>query len=153
MSRNDRIFVHHGNKLEFFADLLAAWSLGACVIPIDSRLTQFEVETLAAATTPRFSLWHGGIDESIASTFADDVNVLETSDLFSEKSVAPPLALIGSDSLEKHRICGRQVWSTMIVESIEDHLIVAGNRKRMQVYEWLEVICSRPWMGAYLRSC
>ena len=41
----------------------------------------------------------------------------------------------------------------MIVESIEDHLIVAGNRERMQVYEWLEVICSRPWMGAYLRRC
>ena len=91
MSRNDRIFVHHGNKLEFFADLAAAWSLGACVIPIDPRLTQFEVETLAAAATPRFSLWHGGIDESIAATLAGDVNVLDTSDLFSEKSDAPPL--------------------------------------------------------------
>ena len=85
IARNDRVFVHHGNKLEFFADLLAAWSLGACVIPIDSRLTRFEVETLAAAATPRLSLWHGGIDESIASTLADlDVQVLDTSDVFRE---------------------------------------------------------------------
>ena len=43
----DRVFLHYGNTAEFFVDLVALWSLGACAVPIDSRLTPFEVETLA----------------------------------------------------------------------------------------------------------
>ena len=39
LSRGDRVFLHFGNRLEFFAELLAVWRLGGCVIPIDSRLT------------------------------------------------------------------------------------------------------------------
>ncbi len=53
------VFVHFGNCLEFFADLLALWNAGACAAPIDPRLTAFEVETLARAAAPRFSLWLG----------------------------------------------------------------------------------------------
>ena len=58
LRRYDRVFLHHGNSLEFFADLLAIWNLGACAIPLDPRLTPFEVETLAAAAKPRFSIWN-----------------------------------------------------------------------------------------------
>ena len=54
---SDRVFLHHGNTLEFFVDLLAVWELGGCAIPIDGRLTAFEVETLAGAAKPRFSVW------------------------------------------------------------------------------------------------
>ena len=53
LQRGDRVFAHHGNTLEFFADLLAVWGLGACLVPIDGRLTAFEVETLARAARPR----------------------------------------------------------------------------------------------------
>jgi len=53
----DLVFVHFGNTLEFFADLLALWSLGACVAPVDPRLTAFEIETLMRSAAPRFSLW------------------------------------------------------------------------------------------------
>ncbi|HKU85061.1 MAG TPA: class I adenylate-forming enzyme family protein [Casimicrobiaceae bacterium] len=56
LRRFDRVFLHHGNSIEFFADLLAVWHLGACAIPIDPRLTPFEVETLAAAAKPRLSI-------------------------------------------------------------------------------------------------
>ncbi len=59
LARADRVFLHYGNTPEFFVDLLAVWSLGGCAVPIDSRLTPFEVETLARAATPRFSLWSG----------------------------------------------------------------------------------------------
>ena len=59
MSQSDRVFLHHGNSLEFFVDLMAIWTLSGCAVPIDSRLTKFEVETLARAATPRFSLWCG----------------------------------------------------------------------------------------------
>src|SRR6188508_2306908 len=43
----DRAFIHFGNCHEFFAELLAIWSLGACSVPIDPRFTAFEIETLA----------------------------------------------------------------------------------------------------------
>ena len=51
---SDVVFMHYGNTLEFFVDLLAIWSLGGCAVPIDSRLTTFEIETLARAARPRF---------------------------------------------------------------------------------------------------
>lgn len=53
----DRVFIHYGNRLEFFVDLLAIWSLGGCAVPLNPQLTPFEVETLARAAAPRFSLW------------------------------------------------------------------------------------------------
>jgi acyl-CoA synthetase (AMP-forming)/AMP-acid ligase II len=56
MVRGDRVFIHYGNSLEFFVDLLAVWWLGGCAIPIDARLTPFEIETLARAARPRFGL-------------------------------------------------------------------------------------------------
>ncbi len=46
LSRGDRVFLPFGNSLEFFAELLAIWKLGACAVPIDSRLTAFEIRTL-----------------------------------------------------------------------------------------------------------
>ena len=67
LRRFDRVFLHHGNTLEFFADLLAIWRLGGCAVPIDSRLTPFEVETLAGAATPRFSIWRESPDSALAA--------------------------------------------------------------------------------------
>jgi acyl-CoA synthetase (AMP-forming)/AMP-acid ligase II len=65
-----RVFLHHGNTIEFFADLLAVWRLGACAVPLDPSLTPFEVETLARAASPRLSLWCGGADGEIAARLA-----------------------------------------------------------------------------------
>jgi len=28
MSQSDRVFLHYGNQIEFFVDILAIWSLG-----------------------------------------------------------------------------------------------------------------------------
>ena len=52
-----RVFLHYGNSLEFFVDLLAIWSVGGTAVPIDFRMTDFEVETLAGAGRPGFSVW------------------------------------------------------------------------------------------------
>jgi acyl-CoA synthetase (AMP-forming)/AMP-acid ligase II len=52
----DRVLIHFGNTLEFFAELLAIWRVGACVIPVDARLTPFEVEKLATAARTRFNV-------------------------------------------------------------------------------------------------
>ena len=71
LSSGDRVFLHHGNTLEFFADLVALWSLGACVVPIDARLTPFEIEVLARAASPRFSLWLGSAEAATAGVLSD----------------------------------------------------------------------------------
>jgi len=52
----DRVLIHFGNRLEFFAELLAIWNCGACAIPVDARLTPFEVGKLAATARARFSV-------------------------------------------------------------------------------------------------
>ena len=63
----DRVFVGFGNRLEFFADLLAVWRLGGCVVPVDPRLTVFEIEALAAAARPRLFLHAGELDAALAA--------------------------------------------------------------------------------------
>ena len=63
VARGDRVFLHHGNTLEFFVDLLAVWRLGACAVPIDPRLTPYEVDALARAARPRCAVWRG-VDRS-----------------------------------------------------------------------------------------
>jgi acyl-CoA synthetase (AMP-forming)/AMP-acid ligase II len=57
--RGDRAFIHFGNCNEFFVELLAVWQAGGCAIPIDTRFTPFEIETLAAWAHPRLSVWNG----------------------------------------------------------------------------------------------
>ena len=45
----DRVILTFGNCLEFFAELIAIWKAGGCAIPVDARLTAFEIENLARA--------------------------------------------------------------------------------------------------------
>src|SRR6266850_2553573 len=70
MGDGDRVFIHFGNVPEFFVDLLAIWHLGACAVPVDSRLTAFEVENLARAARPRYSIWSGTPHEDLAARLA-----------------------------------------------------------------------------------
>ena len=67
VERGDRVFLHHGNTLEFFPDLLAVWCLGACAVPIDGRLTPFEVATLADAGRPKVSILGQSADAEVAA--------------------------------------------------------------------------------------
>jgi oxalate---CoA ligase len=70
VARGARVLLHYGNRPEFFADLLAIWRLGACAVPIDGRMTAFEVETLARAAAPRVSLWEQTPEPAFASALA-----------------------------------------------------------------------------------
>jgi acyl-CoA synthetase (AMP-forming)/AMP-acid ligase II len=67
----DRVFLHYGNTLEFFVDLLAIWQLGACAVPVDGRLTPFEVRNLARAARPRISVWNEAPDDVLAGALSD----------------------------------------------------------------------------------
>jgi acyl-CoA synthetase (AMP-forming)/AMP-acid ligase II len=79
VSRGDRVFVHYGNNLEFFIDLLSVWHMGASFVPIDNRLTVFEVENLARAVKPRLMLVDSKADASlIAGMIAAGVKVINT---------------------------------------------------------------------------
>src|SRR6185312_4562616 len=89
----DRVFLHHGNSLEFFVDLLALWSLGGCAVPIDPRLTRFEVETLARTARPRLSLWPGEPSPEMAAGLAAlGVSALPTLAEADAPAAAPPVA-------------------------------------------------------------
>jgi len=66
LAPGDRVFLPFGNRLEFFAELLAVWKMGACAVPIDARLTAFEVENLARAATPRVAV----VDEATSAEIA-----------------------------------------------------------------------------------
>ncbi len=66
LERGGRAFLHYGNRPEFFADLLAIWRLGACAVPVDGRMTAFEVETLARAAQPRISVWEQAPDAALS---------------------------------------------------------------------------------------
>lgn len=70
LKRGDRVFMPFGNRLEFFAELLAVWRLGACAIPIDARLTAFEVATLAEAAKPRLAVVDDATDATVISALA-----------------------------------------------------------------------------------
>ena len=66
LAAGDRVFLHYGNCVEFFIDVMAVWYLGGCVAPVDGRLTPFEVTTLAASARPRFSVWDEAPHETLA---------------------------------------------------------------------------------------
>ena len=79
LGHGDRVFVLYGNKLEFFVDVLAAWHSGASLVPIDSRLTSFEIENLARAVTPRLLLVDSSASAATLSGLAAlDVKVVDT---------------------------------------------------------------------------
>lgn len=98
MRKLDRVFIHYGNNLEFFVDLIAIWTLGGCVIPIDTRFSKFEVETLAKTAEPRFSLWCGEADQSISASLSDtNVKILENLEALEKKIPSKGESIIGNE--------------------------------------------------------
>jgi oxalate---CoA ligase len=103
MRPQDRVFLLYGNRLEFFADLMAVWILGGCAIPVDPRLTPFEVGTLARAARPKCAIYSDPLENSLALALAElKVEVLATGSVKDSTSSAPPLGnalLLDSDAL------------------------------------------------------
>ncbi len=89
LARGDRVFLLFGNRLEFFAELLALWRLGACAVPIDARLTGFEITTLVGAASPRLAVVDDATDASVLQALrAASVPVVLTSDTGGTEAVA-----------------------------------------------------------------
>ncbi len=92
----DRVFVHFGNRLEFFAELLAIWRVGACAIPVDPLLTPYEVAKLAGFAQARFSVHDDASDPAALAAAAGTIlrNTLEVEDDFGKAAewTLPPAA-------------------------------------------------------------
>ena len=87
LQAGDRVFLPFGSRLEFFAELLAIWRVGACAIPIDSRLTAFEIENLTRAANPRLAV----VDEATSADLSKVLStagagVIETTDIGAQES-------------------------------------------------------------------
>ncbi|HEY8240512.1 MAG TPA: class I adenylate-forming enzyme family protein, partial [Kiritimatiellia bacterium] len=102
MQPSDRVFLLYGNQLEFFADVMAVWMLGGCVIPVDARLTPFEIETLARAAGPRFAIGCDSLDAALASALTGlKVAVLNTMDAATHSTSAAQIPPAGALSLDQ----------------------------------------------------
>jgi len=89
LARADRVLLPFGNRLEFFAELLAIWRLGACAVPIDARLTAFEVVTLVEAAHPRLAVVDDATDPAVLAALGQAaVPVVQTGDTGAETAVA-----------------------------------------------------------------
>jgi acyl-CoA synthetase (AMP-forming)/AMP-acid ligase II len=99
----DRVFIHFGNCNEFFAELLAVWHAGGCAIPVDTRLSPFEIETLAGWARPRFSAWLGDADATARSALqrvgVENVNVSEPHAAGTARSGPAPGYRLDDDAL------------------------------------------------------
>lgn len=89
LARGNRVFLTFGNRLEFFTELLAIWHLGACAVPIDARLTPFEVTTLVNAASPRLAIIDDATHPAVLAALADSgVPAIDTTDTGSTRAIA-----------------------------------------------------------------
>jgi acyl-CoA synthetase (AMP-forming)/AMP-acid ligase II len=94
LTRDDRVFLLFGNRLEFFAELLAVWRLGGCAIPIDARLTAFEIENLARTATPRLAVADEATPTESRRALAEcGVGVIDTTEVGSSEADARAVKL------------------------------------------------------------
>ncbi|MCX7627572.1 MAG: acyl--CoA ligase [Methylophilaceae bacterium] len=99
LARGDRVFLPFGNQLEFFAELLAIWKLGGCAVPIDARLTPFELQTLVGAAQPRLAVVEQHTDAAMRQALTDaGVPIIDTADTGTEEAEAG-LSQLDDDAL------------------------------------------------------
>ena len=56
LAGGDVVLVLHANSLDFLADLLAIWRLGACAACVDPGLSERELASIVATVRPRLAL-------------------------------------------------------------------------------------------------
>ena len=99
LAAGDRVFLLFGNRLEFFAELLAIWRLGACAVPVDARLTAFEVSTLIAAASPRLAVVDEATDAAVIAVLsAAGVAAVDTRETGSQEATVG-LSRLDDDAL------------------------------------------------------
>jgi len=75
----DCIFIGHGNCIDFFIDLLACWSVGGCIVPLNTKQTPYELRKLVRAVRPRFFLYPRELDLGYKKILdKEDVTIVES---------------------------------------------------------------------------
>lgn len=91
LGAGDRVFLHYGNRAEFFIDVVAIWLAGGCAVPVDPRFTAYEIEALARVARPRYSIWSGDPDADAAARLRSlDVALLGITEQTSESRSLRP---------------------------------------------------------------
>ncbi len=94
VGKGDRVLLGFGNRLEFFADLLALWGIGACAVPLDARLNAFEIEILALAAKARIFVGCGEEDSALTDRLTthgiEVVDTVEVGAASDPRIPAPP---------------------------------------------------------------
>lgn len=89
LQAGDRVFIRHGNCINFFIDLLACWVMGACVVPLEPELTRNELGNLLRKAKPRLFLDATGCPNTFRETLEmENTIVVETGDQNSNKVAA-----------------------------------------------------------------
>ncbi len=70
------VVIGHGGSAEFFCELLAAWSLGACAVCLNASLTLAELENIVTFVEPAVVSLRGGGHQAVAG-----VTVINPDDL------------------------------------------------------------------------
>ena len=100
LSAGDRVLLLYGNRLEFFADLLALWRLGCCAIPVDPGLTAFEIGKVADSAETRFCIVAATGRTGDASAIADPVFLcVESGDAAFSSAASAPYPRLDDDAL------------------------------------------------------
>jgi acyl-CoA synthetase (AMP-forming)/AMP-acid ligase II len=82
LAPGERVLIAFGNRAAFFAELLAVWRLGGCAIPVDPRLTPFELENLARAADVRFVVVDEHTDAAVLRRLEElGLPLIETTDV------------------------------------------------------------------------
>jgi oxalate---CoA ligase len=76
----DRVLLHFGNRLEFFAELLAVWRLGGVAVPVDGTLTRVELARLAETVAPRLAVVDDATDGAIARALPPPVTIVDATE-------------------------------------------------------------------------
>ena len=93
LQHGDRLFILYGNNRQFFVDLLAAWNTGATVVPVDNRLTPFELQNLERTVTPRFALTDPSVPPPLGDALESlGVQLLANGELTLDKNLSVDLA-------------------------------------------------------------
>ena len=95
----DRVFLHFGNRLEFFAELLALWRVGAVAVPVDGGLTAVEVERLGGLVAPRCSVVDEATGAGAVRALPAGVPVLDATERLPPADLAPNAARPSADAL------------------------------------------------------
>lgn len=71
IGRGSAVFVHFGNCIDFYVEILALWRIGASAAPIDPRLTAHEVRQCALVARPQAAVWLAAPPDDVASVLSE----------------------------------------------------------------------------------